>query len=184
MLAIYGGFRCGNSQGLLEAALMGAEASGAAITRLYIRDLKIAPCQGCGLCQAGGGCGLSDDMDAVYPLLLAHRVIVLAMPIYFYGPPAGVKALIDRCQALWLKTRAPLRGSGYLLAVGASRGRRLFEPSAMICKYFYQVLGLDYGGGLFFRGLEAAEDFRQRPEHQQNAKAWGAELARKHGPAA
>jgi multimeric flavodoxin WrbA len=178
MLAIYGGFRRGNSQGLLDAALTGAEAEGAVITRLYARDLKIYPCRGCGVCQSGGGCGLHDDMDAVYPLLLAHQVIVLAMPVYFYGPPAVVKTLIDRCQALWSKKRAPVRGKGYLLAVGASRGKRLFEPSALICKYFYQALGLDYGGGLFFRGLEAADDFRQKPEYEQNAQAWGAKLAR------
>ena len=56
ILGIYGSPRKkGNSEILLDKALEGAESTGAEITRIYARDLKMVGCLECGGCDKTGG---------------------------------------------------------------------------------------------------------------------------------
>jgi hypothetical protein len=41
---------------------------------------------------------------------------------------------------------------GYLIAVRATRGRNPFKGAQMIARYFFDVLNIEYSGGLFFQG--------------------------------
>ncbi len=187
MLGIYGSPRAGgNSDRLLGAVLEGAEQAGAAVERLYLRELDYQGCIACGGCEKSGECVLKDDMAGVYPMLARHCAIVLAMPIFFYGPPAKVKAFMDRAQAPWCaRANAKpkeewgrhLHGCGYILGVGATKGQQLFAPTELMAKYFYDALDMDYGGGLFFRNLDLKDAVLGKPEFLQNARQWGAHLA-------
>lgn len=188
MLGVYGSPRAkGNSDLMLDALLDGAEQAGAQVKRLYLRKLVFDGCIACGGCEKTGQCVLVDDMRQVYPLLEHHRVIVLAMPMFFYGPPAIAKAFMDRAQACWCR-RALSRpreewgrhqnGNGYLLGVGATSGEKLFMPSELMAKYFYDALDMDYKGGMFFRNLDAKGVVLQKPGILHNLRQWGAYLAR------
>jgi len=120
VLGIYGSpRRGGNTDLLLDEFLKGASSAGAAIEKLYITDLKIAPCASKENCLKTGDCIIKDDMDAIYTKLLEADMIVLAAPIYFYNLPAQTKALVDRCQALWarkyiLKKPHPIERNGII----------------------------------------------------------------------
>ena len=179
VLGIYGSPRKGgNSDRLLDRALDGAGSAGAEITRIYARDLKMAGCIECGGCDRTGRCVVEDDMQGVYPLMEEADVIFLASPIFFYGVTAQVKAVIDRAQANWNKRliekpaegrRIPESGRGYLIGVGASRGKNLFEGAILTAKYFYDALDMSYEGGIFFRSLEKKGAVRENPETLQEA---------------
>jgi multimeric flavodoxin WrbA len=173
----------------LDKVLEGAKASGAEVDRLYIRDLKIEGCLECGGCDKTGRCVIKDDMASVYPRLEEADLIVLACPIFFYGPPAQTKALIDRSQALWSKRNlrkdgeARKRydsGKGYLLAVGASRGKKIFEGTELAARYFFDAMDKSYEGGVFFRGLEKSDALKDRPEALEEAYGFGKRLADPH----
>ncbi len=102
IMALYGSPRQGGNTGmLLDEFLKGATDEGAAVDRLYIHDAAIFPCRACLACFQNGRCIIADDMEQIYPRLLAADIVVLASPIFFYGVAGGAKVLIDRAQALW-----------------------------------------------------------------------------------
>jgi multimeric flavodoxin WrbA len=164
VLGIYGSPRQGgNSDLLLDKALEGAASAGADIEKVYVRSLKINGCQECGGCDKTGICVIDDDMHTVYPLMWGAEIIFLSSPIFFYGIPGQAKMLIDRAQALWSKRMLEKptdqrkkydHGRGYLIAVGATKGKNLFEGVELTAKYFFDALDKSYEGGLFFRAVE------------------------------
>jgi multimeric flavodoxin WrbA len=183
VLGIYGSPRKGgNSDALLDQALEGVRSTGVETAFLYARDLKLGGCLECGGCDETGQCVVPDEMQKVYPLLQEVDLIILSSPIFFYGFPAQVKALIDRCQALWNlrmltkkkeERRFYHRGKGYLIAVGASQGKNLFEGAQLTARYFFDALDMEYKGGLFFRGLEEKGAALNRVEALQQAFEFG-----------
>ena len=179
VLGIYGSPRGGgNSDQLLDKTLEGARLAGAETRTVYTRDLKMSGCIECGGCDETGSCIVEDDMQSVYPLLKEADIIFLAAPIFFYGMPAQAKALIDRVQAMWskrlLEKSAEERkrydgGRGYLIAVGATRGKNLFEGIQLTAKYFFDAMDMSYEGGIFFRRLEKKKAVQGHPETLQEA---------------
>lgn len=179
VLGIYGSPRKGgNTDQLLDKVLEGARSAGAEVDSLYVRDLSMSGCIECGGCDKTGKCVVEDDMQGVYPLLEKADVIFLASPIFFYSVTAQLKALIDRVQAIWAKQqleqtpdekRMFKRGRGYLIAVGATRGKNLFEGAQMVARYFFDALSMSYEGGIFFRSLEKKTAVRENPETLQEA---------------
>ncbi|MCF8031615.1 MAG: flavodoxin family protein [Desulfarculaceae bacterium] len=166
LLGIYGSPRKGgNTDLLLDAALDEAQAAGAEVERVYCRRLKMSGCIACGGCDETGMCVLDDGMQAIYPYMQLAGAVLLSSPVYFYGPPAQAKALIDRSQACWsarmLKKTTPEQrksfdsGQGYMIAVGATKGKRMFECMELTARYFYDALDMTYQGGLLVPGVEA-----------------------------
>ena len=174
VLGIYGSPRKrGNTDILLNKALEGARSAGAEVDSVYARDLDISGCLECGGCDKTGKCVVKDDMQTIYPLLQAADVILLTSPIFFYGMSSQVKALIDRSQAMWAKrmlekTRDERKnydsGKGYLIAVGATRGKNLFDGVELVAKYFFDALDMSYEGGIFFRRIDAKAAIMDHPD--------------------
>jgi multimeric flavodoxin WrbA len=179
VLGIYGSPRKGgNTDLLLDKALEGARSAGAEITRVYARDLRMEGCIECGGCDDTGKCVVEDDMQSVYPLIEEAHVILLASPIFFYNVTAQVKAVIDRSQTMWAKKMLekspeqrsiPTGGRGYLITVGATRGKNLFEGAQLTARYFFDALDMSYEGGIFFRRLEKKTAVKENPESLQEA---------------
>jgi len=179
VLGIYGSPRKnGNSAILLDKALEGAESAGAEITKIYARDPKMVGCLECGGCDKTGKCVVKDDMQEIYPLLESADAIILASPIFFYSVSAQVKAIIDRCQALWrkrmlTKTKEQRKtydsGKGYLIAVAATSGEKIFDSTTLVAKYFYDALDMSYEGGLFVRKVDKKGAIMEHPEFLKEA---------------
>jgi len=160
----------GNSSILLTAFLKEAKRLGAQTYTLEITNKKIQPCRGCGACERQGFCVLKDDMQAIYPLLWKADVIVVATPMFFYSVPAQLKALIDRCQTLWarkyvLKLADPGQQcrKGFMLSVGATKGKNLFAGAILTMRYFFDAVGARYEGSLTYRNIENPGDIKKHP---------------------
>ncbi|MEN3185614.1 MAG: flavodoxin family protein [Atribacterota bacterium] len=150
--------RGGNSEILLRAFLSGISPN-MTLTTLVPSEMDLGFCRGCRFCERMYTCVVQDEMEKIYQILLEADKVVLSAPVFFYGFPAHLKALIDRTQPLWARryllkeTMKPKEG--FLLAVGATRGERLFEGVILTTKYFFDAFGCQYQGGLFFRGFDA-----------------------------
>jgi multimeric flavodoxin WrbA len=165
VLALNGSPRkTGNTETLLRAVLKGAEAAGGEIEVVRLYDLRIQPCIGCGGCDKTGECVLEDDMQDLYPKILAAQRVILASPIYFYGITAQAKAFVDRCQALWNRKRLAIaKGEwrndptrkGFLVAVAATHGEKVFEGAILTAKYGFDAMGLAYGGEFVVKGMDS-----------------------------
>ncbi len=87
----------GNTDILVTQILEGAAANGNITEKLYLYDLKIEPCVDCRSCKQGSHqCVLKDDMPCVYAKLESADAIVFGTPLYWYGPTAKMKLLLDR----------------------------------------------------------------------------------------
>ena len=159
----------GNTRFLLSAFLEEAQRLGAETQMIEVCQKKIEPCMEYILCEKKGICPIDDDMKhEIYPLLRKADVIVAATPIFFYNTTAQLKALIDRSQTLWarkykLHLTDPNRKwrRGYTLAVGATRGKNLFEGLHLTMKYFYDAVGAEYVGSLTYREIEKPGDMER-----------------------
>ncbi len=190
ILGIYGSPRKrGNTDILLDEALRAAGAGGADVSSVRCCDLKIAGCVECGGCEQTGKCVVDDDMQKVYPKLYEADAIILASPIFFYGLTSHAKALIDRCQAAWCKRmldktpeerRTLDAGRGYLICVGATKGKNLFEGAQLVGKYFYDALDMSYEGGVFINKVEGKGDIRNHPDALKQADELGKRVVSEH----
>ncbi len=64
-------------------------------------DRRIEYCTGCFACKMNGGaCIHDDDMQAILNEILESDLLLLSFPLYCYGMPAPLKALLDRTMPL------------------------------------------------------------------------------------
>ncbi len=111
----------GNSAVLADRAAAGAAEAGWEVESIYLQILDIRPCDGCDLCRENSVyCVIEDDMQAVYPKLIAADALILASPVYWFTFSAQLKLCIDRWYGLWSITRDAFRGKpiGIILTYG------------------------------------------------------------------
>lgn len=169
-----------NTELLLDAALSAAAECGARTEKIAVCALSILPCIECYHCAVDGTCSLRDDMTRLYDSLVAADRIILASPVFFYGLTAQAKAVVDRCQALWvrryvLKSWHPDVDSrrGSLISVGATKGPRLFDGVQLTAKYFFDAVGVGLSEQLLVRGVDGRGQIREFPDHLTRAAALG-----------
>ncbi len=184
--AIYGSpRRQGNTSRLLAAAVAGARSAGAYVTEVVLRDLKLSPCLEIYACRKDGRCAIRDDFHGLVEALLIADATILASPIFFYAVSAHTKIMMDRCQSLWVKKywldEQPLGQfdnpkPGLFIAVGASRGPRLFDGAQMSVKHFFDTFDTSLRHSLTYRGLDGADEILKHPEYLEEAKCAGIKL--------
>ena len=83
---------------ITRAFLAGMQEAGEQqVHMLHAIDLHIEYCTGCFACMHNGGtCIHEDDMKAILEEILASDLLILSFPLYCYGMPAPLKAIIDR----------------------------------------------------------------------------------------
>jgi multimeric flavodoxin WrbA len=174
--------RKGNSDLLLDRALKGASDAGAEVRKVVLNDLKLRPCQGCNDCHEDGECVQRDDLTLVYELLEQADAVIIASPIYFSGPSAQTKILIDRCQCLWVRNEKLGRYAkdqkrrGAFIAVGGD-AKAVFRHAVGEIRAFYSAIGLSYDGEILLPGVEGKGEILSHPEALAQAEALGRRLA-------
>ena len=108
-------------------------------------DKHIEYCTGCFACKYNGGtCVHDDDMRAILDEILESDLLIFSFPLYAYGMPAHLKALIDRTMPLSSMAmrkvgeryehvgQADFSRLGYLMICGCGfpNSRHNFEPAA------------------------------------------------------
>ena len=67
------------------------------IRLINVIDKNIEYCTGCFSCMLNGGdCVLGDDMKGILDEILESDLLIFSYPLYCYGMPAPLKALVDR----------------------------------------------------------------------------------------
>jgi len=172
----------GNTDILLDEALKGAQSQGAQMEKIVVDRLKIAPCREYYGCLRDGNCVIRDDMDDIYPKLIKADGVIVASPMFFYGLTSQVKTLIDRCQALWARRYilpqivANSDRRGAFIAVGATKGKKLFDGSILTIEYFFQAIGVNYAGELLVRGVDKKGEIGQHSTALPDALELGRKL--------
>lgn len=73
------------------------EAEPQEVQTINVVDRHIEYCTGCFACMRNGGtCIHGDDMRAILEEILSSDLLIWSFPLYCYGMPAPLKALLDR----------------------------------------------------------------------------------------
>ncbi len=73
------------------------EAAPQEVQTINVVDRHIEYCTGCFACMRNGGtCIHGDDMRAILEEILSSDLLIWSFPLYCYGMPAPLKALLDR----------------------------------------------------------------------------------------
>jgi multimeric flavodoxin WrbA len=187
IVAIYGSpRRKGNTATLLRQAVQGARDSNAQVEEIVLRDLKISPCLEIYGCKKTGECAIKDDFQKVRNQILESQGLILASPIFFYTVSAHTKILMDRFQSLWvkkywidktIKDQWMIKRKGLFIAVGATKGKKLFDGTLLTIKYFFDVLDMELFRSILYRGLDFEGDVLKHPEYLEEAYTAGKTFA-------
>jgi len=189
LLAMAGSPRRGcNTDRLLNEAIAGAAGQGVLVKQVILADLDIAPCQHCDACvQLDGRCVIEDDMQQVHEDIREYDRFIIASPVFFMGLTAQAKAMIDRCQALWVMKNVlniPVRlktGStrkGIFISAGGTKYTNLFQGSVTTIKSWYKTLDIDYAGELLLPGIDKCNAVTGYPSLLKEAFLLGQQLAK------
>ena len=84
---------------MTERFLQGLNPAGEhAITVVNVIEKQITPCRGCFGCwqQMEGHCLIDDDQNGILDLYRTSDLVIWSFPLYCYGMPSHLKAVLDR----------------------------------------------------------------------------------------
>lgn len=145
-----------NTDLLVDAILSGARSTGHLTEKIYLYDVDIKPCIDCRTCKKGNyTCILVDGMTPLYSKLEDSDVIVFGTPLYWYGPSAKMKLLVDRLRPFAESKK--LKGKKTILVVPSEEGA---EACTLIVSMFdlsFKYLEMELANVLLPKASERAE---------------------------
>jgi multimeric flavodoxin WrbA len=175
ILGLVGSPRRGSNTDLLvNAILEGAAKNNYATEKVYLYDVEIDPCVDCQACKKGKlQCALADGMQTLYPKLEEADVIVFGTPLYWYGPSAKMKLLIDRLRPYIASKK--LKGKKAVLVVPSEEGADACSHVVGMFNLSMKYLELDLMSVLLPKASERGE-VKGQPETLYEARAIGKHL--------
>ncbi len=165
--------RMGNSELLLDEFCRAArEQDGWDVEIVRVNSLNFRPCQACDRCARDGRCIIQDDMQTIYPKLIASNALVVASPVTFGSLNAQLKMFIDRFQCWWhakYNLKTPFvdmdeKRLGFFICVGALKKKDYCENARDIVKVFFHNINHILAGELFFRGYDQKGAVKKAPD--------------------
>ena len=159
-----------NTKALLDIVLKELETLGNKLDFYNVYDMKISGCRACLACQENMSeinCVIDDEMQPILKSITDSDSIIISAPVYAWGLPAPVKAVVDRmayssCKYYGIDPHGPSLVEGKKLYIITScgypveKGSDLLEESMIrVCKHFKMV----YGGMLAKRHRNLKEPF-------------------------
>jgi multimeric flavodoxin WrbA len=144
----------GNTIQLARAMADTLKKRGHSIRMLYLDDLNIRPCKGCYACLKSGACKINDDMKDIRKYILESDIIVYATPIYWFGPSAQLKLVMDRSIA-FMDDAYSSRIAGkkaVTLITFADNNMDTCKPALDMFKKSFDLLRLSYPGSIVVPG--------------------------------
>ena len=139
VIGICGSPRRGNTEWMLDYLLKAAARNGAEVELLLLRKMDVRMCRGCLTCEKGGReregkCKIKDDMNQVYPKLIAADVIVLATPGYMELLSGLLKNFLDRTCAVWPRLEGKKAAGLAVAEEGIGQTIQNLKTYTLLCK--------------------------------------------------
>ncbi|PVX24859.1 MAG: hypothetical protein CW691_06245 [Candidatus Bathyarchaeum sp.] len=164
ILALIGSPRkLGNTDVLVEQILQGAQTKGHTAKKLYLYDYTISVCSDCRSCKKGDYvCCIKDEMQQIYPLMEEADVIVFGTPVYWYGPTAKMKMLLDRMRP-FVENKL-LRGKRAVVVAPSAEGTKACGPLLEMFRLSFEYLGIRFVGSVLGKAYDKGEVLKNKKE--------------------
>ncbi len=161
----------GNTHILVSEILRGAKKAGAKTELVSLSNLRIKECDGCHTCWDTEVCWINDGMKRIYEKLMDSDCIILATPMYWFGPSVAMKALIDRlvyfCDS---KTADKIKGKEVVLALAfAGDDPRDARPLMKMLTMTTDYLGMRLKGKILAPGVGEKGAIRKKKRKLKEA---------------
>ena len=186
LTAFLGSPRAGGNTDILAAAVLdGAQEAGLQTEAIALRKLTITPCIGCEKCwQDDRPCIFDDDMTALYEKIRGADILLLATPVYWYGPTTLMKTFMDRLVVLNRPQGRPLiEGKSAVIAVAyEEEGPTAAEPLIRMFELSFEYLKVPLVGRIIVAGVGPKGAVLEKPEALAQAREIGRMLGRAGRP--
>jgi multimeric flavodoxin WrbA len=167
-----------NTDLLVTSILEGANLNTNSTEKIYLYPLDITPCVDCKSCKKGSfQCALKDDMKTLYPKLEEADVIVFGTPLYWYGPSAKMKLLLDRLRPFTASKK--LAGKKAVLVVPSEEGAEACNFTVGMFQLSLKYLEMNLVNVLLPKASELAEVEKQ-PKTLNDALTVGKNLTQQY----
>jgi len=122
-------------------------ADGHDLDHANILDYNVGGCRECLACKKGGTelCILEDDANGLFQRMAESDLVLIAAPVFCWGFPAQIKALIDRTYCLMdfdsPRTDLP-RLHGKPMALLLTAGGERIDNADLVFRGFHHIVGL------------------------------------------
>ena len=139
IVGVSGSPRKGNTEWMLNTLMKEAADNGAEVELLLLRKMDVRMCRGCLTCEAGGKerkgtCVIKDQMNEVYPKLMAADALVLATPGYFEMLSGLLKNFLDRTCPIWPHLEGKKAAGIAVAEEGLGQTVNNLKTYALLCK--------------------------------------------------
>ncbi len=146
----------GNAHSLAEIFENGLIKSKSTSRISFLYDYNIKPCNDCRACKKGElVCILLDDMKEIYSRLDDADIIVIGTPIYWFGPSAKTKLLLDRFRPYYVNKK--LSGKKAALLLPAGTGEIDCDLTIEMFKRSFKALDVELIGSVTAEAYDVGE---------------------------
>jgi multimeric flavodoxin WrbA len=115
--------------------------------KLFLIDYEIGSCTDCRACKKNDLiCTVDDGMQEIYEHIECSDVIVFGTPIYWFGPTAQMKALMDRFRPYFYNGK--LKGKKACLLLPAGSGKKDCDLTIEMFKRMCAALEMPFLGAV------------------------------------
>ena len=154
ILALIGSPRKGgNTDLLVDQIIEGSKTKGHSAEKLYLYDYTISLCVDCRNCKKGDyECCIKDEMEKISLKMAASDLIIFGTPMYWYGPTAKMKMLMDRMRPF--VANGKLKGKKAIVVVPSAEGPKACEPMVEIFRMSFRYLKMEFVGKVLAKVFE------------------------------
>lgn len=177
-----GGRLDGNTAAAVGDLLAGAREAGSRTAVAALAHGQVAPIQDCSACIERGRCSIDDGFEALMTSVYEADLLVLGTPLYWYGPSAQLKAVLDRWSCLLdrdeLGFRERMRGKRTVLLVAqGERGFYEAAPCLQMLEWSLRYLEMPLAARVVVVG-HARADYTTDGRQRRQVRAAGGDLVR------
>jgi multimeric flavodoxin WrbA len=111
--------------------------------QLFLYDYTINPCVDCRACKVENlSCIIGDGMPEIYTKIDNADVIIIGTPIYWFGPSAQTKLLLDRFRPYFVNKKLTAKKAALILPAGSGEGD--CDLTIEMFKRSFKALGIEY----------------------------------------
>lgn len=165
--------RHGNTETLLDRFLEGAQAAGASVEKVILKDLEYTPCRGCNACHKDGNCIVKDDAPPLFERIMAADCVAVASPIYSMGITAQLKGFIDRGQYLWARRFVTktlefspehlARHKGIFISTAGQNWDHVFDGAYPSLTALFHDAGFEYYDNIVANNMDTWKGIKNHP---------------------